>query len=72
MQVFCFGSEILVVALLLQDDDDYSLIVNLKRMYHLQSAVNVFNDGLFGDMLNLLEEFSNLDDEVCALAQGVQ
>ncbi|CAM6081880.1 unnamed protein product [Calypogeia fissa] len=46
------------------EDDDYSLTVNLRRMYHLQSAVNVFNEGLFGEMLNLLEEFSNLDDEV--------
>lgn len=50
----------------LQDaEDDYSLTVNLRRMYQLQLAIRVSNEGLFADMLGLLDDFSNLDDEVC-------
>jgi hypothetical protein len=63
--VKCTGSKLAVSFLWAQDsDDEYSLTVNLRRMYHLQSALNVFNNGIFGEMLNLLEDFNNLDDEV--------
>ncbi|BBN04041.1 cohesin complex subunit SA-1/2 [Marchantia polymorpha subsp. ruderalis] len=48
-------------------EDDYSLTVNLRRMYQLQLAIRVSNEGLFADMLGLLDDFSNLDDEVVRL-----
>jgi hypothetical protein len=50
---------------LLQDaEDDYSLTVNLRRLYQLQLAVNVADSTLFTDLKELLDDFTNLDDEV--------
>ncbi|KAL3677583.1 hypothetical protein R1sor_027531 [Riccia sorocarpa] len=48
-------------------EDDYALTVNLRRMYHMQLTIQVANEGLFEDMLGLLDDFSNLDDEVVRL-----
>lgn len=49
---------------MLQDaEDDYSLTVNLRRLYQLQLVVNVSNN-LFTDLQGLLDEYSNLGDEV--------
>jgi hypothetical protein len=50
---------------LLQDaEDDYSLTVNSRRLYQLQLAVNVADSTLFTDLKELLDDFTNLDDEV--------
>ncbi|KAH8935631.1 hypothetical protein BDL97_17G039000 [Sphagnum fallax] len=48
-------------------EDDYSLTVNLRRLYQLQLAVNVADSTLFTDLKELLDDFTNLDDEVIRL-----
>jgi hypothetical protein len=45
-------------------DDDYPLIVNLRRLYQMQLNKAVLNDSLFADQVGLLENYSNIDDEV--------
>nr|CAD1829659.1 unnamed protein product [Ananas comosus var. bracteatus] len=45
-------------------DDEYSLLVNLKRLYELQLIKSVPGDGLFEDMLNILRDLKDLDNEV--------
>jgi len=46
-------------------DDEYSLLVNLKRLYELQLKKNVSNDGLFEDMASILRDIKDLDNEAC-------
>lgn len=48
-------------------EDEYSLIVNLRRLYQLQLSKFVSSESLFSDMLGLIKNFSNLDDEVIRL-----
>ncbi|KAI3930532.1 hypothetical protein MKX01_036978 [Papaver californicum] len=45
-------------------DDDYSFLVNLKRLYELQLAKFVPIETLFKDFVKILEENRNMDDEV--------
>lgn len=45
-------------------DDDYSLLVNLKRLYELQLSRSVPIESLFGDLIVILQSFRNTDDEV--------
>lgn len=47
-------------------DDEYSLLVNLKRLYELQLKKNVSNDSLFEDMASILRDIRDLDSEACA------
>ncbi|ONK61536.1 uncharacterized protein A4U43_C08F30980 [Asparagus officinalis] len=47
-------------------DDEYSLLVNLKRLYELQLKKSVSNDGLFEDMASILKDMKDLDSEVVA------
>ncbi|KAM6558472.1 hypothetical protein CsatA_027711 [Cannabis sativa] len=44
--------------------DEYSLLVNLKRLYELQLSRAVPIESLYEDMVNTLQNFRNLDDEV--------
>ncbi len=45
-------------------DDEYSLMVNLKRFYELQLSKPVKNDGLFEDMCRILSHLKDMDNEV--------
>lgn len=45
-------------------DDEYSLLVNLKRLYELQLVRSVPIDSVYEDIVNTLENFRNMDDEV--------
>ncbi|KAL6653770.1 hypothetical protein ACP70R_008694 [Stipagrostis hirtigluma subsp. patula] len=45
-------------------DDEYSLLVNLKRLYELQLSKPVKNDGLFEDMYRILSHLTDMDNEV--------
>lgn len=45
-------------------DDEYSLLVNLKRLYELQMKKNVSNENLYDDMSSILRDVKGLDDEV--------
>ncbi|KAH7654259.1 cohesin complex subunit SA-1/2 protein [Dioscorea alata] len=45
-------------------DDEYSLLVNLKRLYELQLTKSVSNDDLYEDMAKILRDFKDLEDEV--------
>ncbi|XP_052155872.1 sister-chromatid cohesion protein 3 [Oryza glaberrima] len=45
-------------------DDEYSLMVNLKRFYELQLSKPVKNDGLFEDMYRILSHLKDMDNEV--------
>jgi cohesin complex subunit SA-1/2 len=49
----------------LQDGDEYSLLVNLKRLYELQLAWSVPIESLYEDIVKVLHSFRNVDDEVC-------
>lgn len=49
----------------LQDGDEYSLFVNLKRLYELQLSMSVPIDSLYEDIVKVLHSFRNVDDEVC-------
>lgn len=44
--------------------DEYSLLVNLKRLYELQLTRNVPIENLFDDVVMILQSFRNMDDEV--------
>lgn len=46
-------------------DDEYSLLVNLKRFYELQLAKLVSSDGLYEDMANILRDLKDMDNEAC-------
>lgn len=48
----------------LQDGDEYSLLVNLKRLYELQLSRAVPIESLYDDIVRNLHNFRNLDDEV--------
>ena len=45
-------------------EDEYSLLVNLKRLYELQLTKHVESDGLFQDMTNILSVSGDSGDEV--------
>ncbi|CAL4982923.1 unnamed protein product [Urochloa decumbens] len=45
-------------------DDEYSLLVNLKRLYELQLSKPVKNDSLFDDMYRILSHLRDMDNEV--------
>ncbi|XVE73228.1 hypothetical protein DITRI_Ditri11bG0100200 [Diplodiscus trichospermus] len=44
-------------------EDEYSLLVNLKRLYELQLSRPVSIEALYGDSVIILHSFRNLDDE---------
>lgn len=46
-------------------EDEYSLLVNLKRLYELQLKKSVSNDGLFEDMASILRDMKDLNNEAC-------
>ncbi|XP_051141640.1 sister-chromatid cohesion protein 3 [Andrographis paniculata] len=46
--------------------DEYSLLVNLKRLYELQLSHKVPLDILYQDLVHILQSFRNMDDEVIA------
>ncbi|XP_021279482.1 sister-chromatid cohesion protein 3 [Herrania umbratica] len=48
-------------------EDEYSLLVNLKRLYELQLSRPVSIESLYGDSITILHSFRNLDDEVVSL-----
>ncbi|KAG0566423.1 hypothetical protein KC19_7G062600 [Ceratodon purpureus] len=50
-----------------ESEDDYSLTVNLRRLYQLQLAVNISDNHLFTDLQGILNDYSNLEDEVIRL-----
>ncbi|KAK9281795.1 hypothetical protein L1049_004701 [Liquidambar formosana] len=45
-------------------DDEYSLLVNLKRLYELQLSRSVPIESLYEDITMILRNFRNMDDEV--------
>lgn len=47
-------------------DDEYSLLVNSKRLYELQLKKDVSSEGLFEEMVKILEDIRDLDCEVVA------
>jgi cohesin complex subunit SA-1/2 len=49
-------------------DDEYSLLVNLKRLYELQLSKPVKNDSLFEDMYRILSHLRDMDNEVRTLS----
>jgi cohesin complex subunit SA-1/2 len=52
--------------LTLQDGgDEYSLLVNLRRLYELQLSTYVPIGNLYEDIVKVLRDFTNLEDEVC-------
>ncbi|KAK1318564.1 hypothetical protein QJS10_CPB04g00755 [Acorus calamus] len=48
-------------------DDEYSLLINLKRLYEVQLTKNVPIDGLFEDMDGILRDLQDTNDEVVSL-----
>ncbi|KAL5983962.1 hypothetical protein ACLOJK_018064 [Asimina triloba] len=47
-------------------DDEYSLLVNLKRLFELQLEKSVLNESLYEDLVSTLQNLKNADDEVVA------
>ncbi|XP_074274226.1 sister-chromatid cohesion protein 3 [Silene latifolia] len=45
-------------------DDEYPLLVNLKRLYELQLSKSVPIDSLYDEFTSMLEGFRNVDEEV--------
>lgn len=45
-------------------DDEYSLLVNLKRLYELQLSRPVSIEGLYEKFAEIIQRFKNMDDEV--------
>ncbi|KAJ4785945.1 Cohesin subunit SA-3 [Rhynchospora pubera] len=45
-------------------DDEYSLLVNLKRLYELQLTKPVLSEGLFEDMAGILGSLPEMENEV--------
>lgn len=48
-------------------DDEYLLLVALKRLYELQLSRSVPIESLYEEIGGFLHRLSNLDDEVCAM-----
>ncbi|CAK7348957.1 unnamed protein product [Dovyalis caffra] len=48
------------------DGDEYSLLVNLKRLYELQLSWSVPIESLYEDIVKVLHSFRNVDDEVAS------
>ncbi|KZV32380.1 sister-chromatid cohesion protein 3 [Dorcoceras hygrometricum] len=46
--------------------DEYSLLVNLKRLYEIQLSRRVPLESLYQDLLRILQSFRNIDEEVIA------
>ncbi|XP_065861246.1 sister-chromatid cohesion protein 3 [Euphorbia lathyris] len=46
------------------DGDEYSLLVNLKRLYELQLSRAVPIESLYEDIVSVLRSFRNVDDDV--------
>ncbi|KAK4482229.1 hypothetical protein RD792_009375 [Penstemon davidsonii] len=44
--------------------DEYSLLVNLKRLYELQLNHNIPLESLYQDFVHIIQRFRNIDDEV--------
>uniref|UniRef100_A0A2P2M8D1 SCD domain-containing protein n=1 Tax=Rhizophora mucronata TaxID=61149 RepID=A0A2P2M8D1_RHIMU len=49
-----------------EDGDEYSLLVNLKRLYELQLSRVVPIEGFYKDIVKTLHSFRNVDDEVAS------
>ena len=50
---------------LLQDgDDEYTMLVNLKRLYELQLSRQISTESLYKDLAETLKNFRSIDDEV--------
>ena len=65
----CQSHEHNMIRLALQaGDDEYSLLVNLKRLYELQLSKPVKNDSLFEDMYRILSHLRDMDNEVRTLS----
>ncbi|KAL4558817.1 hypothetical protein LXL04_037019 [Taraxacum kok-saghyz] len=47
-----------------EGDDEYSLLVNMKRLYELQLSRHVPIDDMYDDMALVLKNFRHIDDEV--------
>ncbi|KAG6588517.1 Sister-chromatid cohesion protein 3, partial [Cucurbita argyrosperma subsp. sororia] len=45
-------------------DDEYSLLVNLKRLYEFQLSRPIPMESLYGDIMMVLQKFRSMDDEV--------
>ncbi|XP_071920942.1 sister-chromatid cohesion protein 3-like isoform X1 [Coffea arabica] len=45
-------------------DDEYSLLVNLKRLYEFQLLRQIGIDSLYDDFCQILQRFRNIDEEV--------
>ncbi|KAE8693760.1 Sister-chromatid cohesion protein 3 [Hibiscus syriacus] len=45
-------------------EDEYSLLVNLKRLFELQLSRPASIEEIYGDCITILRSFRNLDDEV--------
>lgn len=57
-----------LMSLKLQDGgDEYSLLVNLKRLYELQLSRAVPNETIYEDLVKALQNFRNMEDEVCRM-----
>lgn len=64
--IYWWSSCTSLTGLCLQDgDDEYSLLVNLKRLYELQLSKPVSIEGLYENFAQILQSFRNMDDEVC-------
>lgn len=59
--------EILHVFSVQDGNDEYSLLVNLKRLYELQLLKPVLVDSMFDEIALTLHNFRNLDEEVLRL-----
>lgn len=46
--------------------DEYSLLVNLKRLYEIQLSRKVPLESLYQDLVHILRSFRNIDEEVIA------
>lgn len=45
-------------------NDEYSLLVNLKRLYELQLLKPVLGESMYDELAMTLHDFRNLDEEV--------
>jgi hypothetical protein len=61
---FCLHAIRFYVMASQESEDDYSLTVNLRRLYQLQLAVNISDSHLLTDLQGILANLSNLEDEV--------
>ncbi|KAJ8748414.1 hypothetical protein K2173_003051 [Erythroxylum novogranatense] len=49
-----------------EDGDEYSLLVNLKRLYELQLSKSVPMENMYEDLVKILHSFRSVDDEVAS------